>query len=443
MVNSMDTQKDTVRIVFLGGVGEVTRNMFVYEYWHEGQIADIVIVDCGIGFSEEGDEVMMPDIEYLLDKQDKIRGVVLTHGHEDHTSGLSKLLTQIPNLQLYGTRLTVALTEVKLLQNDIHPKVTAVGSRGVVKLGAFQVGFVHVTHSIPDAANIILKTPVGTFYHAADYKFDWSPVDRRQTDVGAIALAGEKGILCLLSDCVRSERKGYTLSEETIEESIENQIRHTDGAVFFTTVSSNISRIQQAVNVAHEFGRKVVFMGRSMRQNVEVSQKLGYLRLPSDIVVQSKSIRRIPPRKLFFIVAGSQAQEDSALSRLANNEHKDVRIHPHDTIIFSADPIPGYEQQVHKLVNKLTKLGAHVVYSDINDELHVSGHGAQNDLMLMMGLTHPRFIIPIGGEARQVRQYFLLAEKMGYREHQLFAPEEKDAVEFTSDKRATLVKKAA
>ena len=443
MVNSMDTQKDTVRIVFLGGVGEVTRNMFVYEYWHEGQIADIVIVDCGIGFSEEGDEVMMPDIEYLLDKQDKIRGVVLTHGHEDHTSGLSKLLTQIPNLQLYGTRLTVALTEVKLLQNDIHPKVTAVGSRGVVKLGAFQVGFVHVTHSIPDAANIILKTPVGTFYHAADYKFDWSPVDRRQTDVGAIALAGEKGILCLLSDCVRSERKGYTLSEETIEESIENQIRHTDGAVFFTTVSSNISRIQQAVNVTHEFGRKVVFMGRSMRQNVEVSQKLGYLRLPSDIVVQSKSIRRIPPRKLFFIVAGSQAQEDSALSRLANNEHKDVRIHPHDTIIFSADPIPGYEQQVHKLVNKLTKLGAHVVYSDINDELHVSGHGAQNDLMLMMGLTHPRFIIPIGGEARQVRQYFLLAEKMGYRENQLFAPEEKDAVEFTSDKRATLVKKAA
>lgn len=438
-----NNNQNKVRIVFLGGVGEVTRNMFVYEYWKSGAIADIVIVDCGIGFSESGDEVLMPDVDYLLDKQDKIRGVVLTHGHEDHTSGLSKLLKHIPDVPIYGTRLTVALAQAKLEQFNMKGNFNVVESRQAITFGSFQVGFVHVTHSIPDAGNIILKTPIGTFYHAADFKFDWSPVDARQTDVGAIALAGEKGILCLLSDCVRSERKGYTLSEDMIEDSLESQVRRARGTVFFTTVSSNISRIQQAINVAAEFNRKVVFLGRSMRQNVEVTQKLGYLKLPSNIVMQGKSVRKMPPNKLFFIVAGSQAQEASALSRLANNESKDARIKPHDSVIFSADPIPGYEQQVHKLVNKLTKLGADVIYSDINDELHVSGHGAQYDLMLMMGLTRPKYIIPIGGEARQVRQYGVLAEKMGYSEDRVFAPDEKDALEFTSDGGARRVRDVA
>lgn len=432
-----------VRIVFLGGVGEVTRNMFVYEYWKEGSLIDIVIVDCGIGFTETGDEVMMPDTQYLLDKRDKIRGVFLTHGHEDHTSGLSHLLKDIPDVLIYGTRLTVALAEAKLAQNNISATFREIQSRQALTVGNFQIGYVHVTHSIPDAANIVLKTPVGTFYHAADYKFDWSPVDGKPTDVGAIALAGEQGILCLLSDCVRSERKGYTLSEYMIEDSLESQVRRARGTVFFTTVSSNISRIQQAINVASEFRRKVIFLGRSMRQNVEVSQKLGYLRIPGNIVMQSKSVRKMPRNKLFFIVAGSQAQEASALSRLADGASKDAHIEAHDSVIFSADPIPGYEQQVHKLVNRLTKLGADVVYSDINDELHVSGHGAQYDLMLMMGLTRPKYIIPIGGEARQVRQYSLLAEQMGYSDNQVFAPEEKDAMEFTADGRARLIRDVA
>src|SRR3989344_1088285 len=361
---------EKVRIVFLGGVGEVTKNMFVYEYWRDGKIADSIIVDCGIGFSDEGDEIIMPDVTYLLNKQETLRAVVLTHGHEDHTSGLSTLLSQI-RVPVYGTRLTVALA------------------------------------------------------------------------VGKLAMAGESGVLCLLSDCVRAERDGYTLSEETIEDHLELQVRKAHGKVIFTTMSSNISRIQQAVNVASAFNRKIMFLGRSMRQNVEAAQHLGYLHFPKKSIVHSKSVKKIPSNKLFIIAAGSQAQEDSALSRIADNAHKDISLAPHDMVIFSADPIPGYERQVHKLVNKMTKLGADVVYSDINDELHVSGHGASQDLMLMMGLTRPKYIVPIGGESRQVRQYFLLAEKMGYSDDTLFAPEEKDAIEFTRDGKARIVKEVA
>ncbi|MBI4136634.1 ribonuclease J [Candidatus Roizmanbacteria bacterium] len=433
---------EKVRIVFLGGVGEVTKNMFVYEYWRDGQIVDSIIVDCGIGFSEEGDEVLMPDVTYLLDKQATLRAAVLTHGHEDHTSGLSKLLSQI-QVPVYGTRLTVALAEGKLADHGIQAELHPVKHTQTLTFGAFQVGFVHVTHSIPDATNIIVKTPLGVIYHGSDFKFDWSPVDGWQTEVGKIALAGESGVMCLLSDCVRAERDGYTLSEEAIEDHLELQVRKAQGKVLFTTMSSNISRIQQAVNVANTFGRKVLFLGRSMRQNVEAAQHLGYLRIPKKTVIHTKSVKKMPPNKLFIIAAGSQAQEDSALFRIADNAHKDISLAPHDMVIFSADPIPGYERQVHQLVNKLTKLGADVVYSDINDELHVSGHGASQDLMLMMGLTRPKFIVPIGGESRQVRQYFLLAEKMGYTDDKLFAPEEKDAIEFTRDGRARVVKEVA
>jgi ribonuclease J len=430
---------EKVRIVFLGGVGQVTKNMFVYEYWKDGKIIDSIVVDCGIGFSETGDEIIMPDVSYLLDKQDSLRGVVLTHGHEDHTSGLSTLLSKIP-VPVYGKRLTIGLAEGKLIENGIQAKLHRVQHNQILSFGAFQVGFVHVTHSIPDAVNLIIKTPVGVIFHAADFKFDWSPVDGWPTEVGKIALAGESGILCLLSDCVRSEREGYTLSEENIQDQLDIQVKKAKGKIVFTTMSSSISRIQQAVNVAAQYNRKVMFVGRSMRQNTEVAQKLGYLRFPKKTIIQTKSVKKIPSNQLFVIAAGSQAQEDSSLSRIADNNHREVSLSPHDMVIFSADPIPGYEKQVHNLINKLTKIGVDVVYSDINDELHVSGHGASHDLMLMMGLTRPKYIIPIGGEPRQVQQYSVLAEKMGYADDKIFRPEEKDAIEFTPDGKATIVK---
>jgi len=437
----MDTH-NKVRIVFLGGVGEVTKNMFVYEYWKEGSLIDIVIVDCGIGFSETGEDTTVPDVRYLLDKKEKIRGIVLTHGHEDHTSGLYHLFESVA-APVYGTRLTVALAREKLVENGRDGDFRVVKNNTTLTLGNFLIEFAHVTHSIPDASNVSIRTPVGMIYHASDFKFDWSPVDGWQTDVGKIARWGEKGILCLLSDCVRSERRGYTLSEETIKESIEQVVRHAPGAVFFTTQSSNISRIQQAVDVASSYGRKIILLGRSMRGNTEVAQRLHYLKIPRKVIIEPRIAKKIKPSKLFYIVAGSQAQEDSALSRIAEKTHKEARLLKNDTVIFSSDPIPGYEDQVHNLINKLTMFGVRVVYSDIYDDLHVSGHGSQNDLMLMIGLTRPKFIIPIGGEPRHVRQYALLAGKMGYRENQILMPQEMDAVEFSASGEVSLISQVA
>lgn len=429
--------KDKVRIVFLGGVGFVTKNMFVYEYWKNDELTDIVIIDCGIGFSEDGQETIVPDVTYLKDKQKYLRGIILTHGHEDHTSALHHLLEHV-SAPIYGTRLTLGLAKNKLNEHGKEGDFRIVKISTALTLGNFTIEFAHVTHSIPDATNILVKTPVGTLYHASDFKFDWSPVDGWQSEVGKIARWGEKGIMCLLSDCVRSERAGYTLSELTIREGIDRQVRKAKGAVFFTTQSSNISRIQQAIEVASDYGRKIVLLGRSMRANTEVAERLGYLKIPKKMVVDRRLAKKMPPSKVMYIIAGSQAQEDSALYRLTEGTNKDVVIQPGDTIVFSADPIPGYEDQVHRLIDKLTLLGANVAYSDIDDDLHVSGHGSQHDLMLMMGLTRPKYIIPMGGEPRHVRQYARLAYKMGYKENQILKPFEKDAVEFTSETVAIL-----
>lgn len=420
-----------VRIVFLGGVGEVTKNMFVYEYLENGEIVDILIVDCGVGFSEDGKELLLPDPSYLLNKKDKIRGIVLTHGHEDHTSALFKVLPQIGNVPVYGTRLTLALAQTRLEEHQMKADFRTINTKQALNLGNFKVNLIHVTHSIPDAANIVIKTSVGNFYHGSDFKFDWMPLDGWQTEVGKIAKAGDEGVFCLLSDCVRSEREGYTLSEAFIGEELEKQLRKARGRFIFTTQSSNISRIQQAINVALHFRRKIVFLGRSIKNNVEVTQKLGYLHFPRNVVIRKKDVHKHPDRKLFLIVAGSQAQEDSALTRLIDDKN-DVNLKPDDRVVFSADPIPGYERQVHNLIDQMTLKGARVIYSDINDALHVSGHGSQNDLMLMIGLTRPKLLLPIGGSPRHVKQYSLIAQKMGYKENQILIPQENDAVEFDS-----------
>lgn len=422
-------RKQTVRIVFLGGISQVTKNMFVYELRENGKIKETIIVDCGVGFPEEGDELLTPDISYLEDKKEKIRGIILTHAHEDHRGALFKVLPQI-NVPVYGTRLTLALAKIKLDEYQILANLQKIKTSTLLRLGSFQIEFVHVTHSVPDSTNLIIKTPIGTFYHASDFKFDWTPVDNWQTEVGKIARAGERGILCLLSDCVRSERAGYTLSERMIEEELEQELRKAKSKFIFTSQSSDISRIQQAANTALHYHRKIVFLGRSMKQNVEVAKELGYLKIPKKEIILEKVLKKYPTNKLFLIAAGSQGQEDSALSRLANNKNRLVKIKSDDVVVFSSDPIPGYEKQVHDLIDRLTLLGAQVVYSEINDELHVSGHGAQNDLMLMIALTKPRYLIPIGGAPRHVRQYSLLAQKVGYDKRAILTPQEGEAVEF-------------
>jgi ribonuclease J len=428
-----------LRIVFLGGVGEVTKNMFVYELWDNGRLRDSIIVDCGIGFSEDGRETLLPDVSYIENIKKTIRAVLLTHGHEDHTSGLFHLFSTIKP-PVFGTKLTTALAETKLSEFSMSGNFQSIKTGRRIQIGLFTVQFIHVTHSIPDATNILIKTPAGSVLHAADFKFDWTPVDGWQTDVGSIAAAGNEGILCLLSDCVRSERTGYTLSEATIEDELETVIRKSQGKVIFTTMSSNISRIQQAVSVAARYDRTIAFMGRSMKKAVEVSSRFGYLNLRRNKIVDISKIHKISPNKVFLIVAGSQAQDDSALSKIVYGNSRFVALKHNDIIVFSQDPIPGYEKQVHNLINSISERGVQVVYSDINDELHVSGHGAAYDLMLMIGLSKPDYLIPIGGEARHVRQYFQIAGKMGYKENQCFAPSEGYAVEFSSGTKPIVLK---
>ncbi len=448
MIFSRPTQSpsktDLVRIIPLGGSGNVTKNMFVYEYRRDkNTISDIIIVDCGIGFPDEamyGVDLVIPDITYLRDKKDKIRAIILTHGHEDHIGALPYILPEL-KVPIFGSLLTTALADVKLKDFGLQAQINTVKLSDVLRFGPFSIEFVRVTHSIPDATNLIIKTPVGIFYHGSDFKFDWTPIDKQQTDVGKIAKASSEGILCLLSDCVRVESPGYTLSEQTIEDTLEKEIRNCSGKFIFTTQSSNISRIQQAVNVAIRNNRKIAFLGRSILQNVEVTRKLKYLDFPDIYVIPEKDIKRYHGRELALIVTGSQAQPNSALSRIAEGEHKFATISEGDVVVFSADPIPGYENAVHNLIDILTVRGARVAYSEIIDELHVSGHGAANDLALMIGLTQPKYIIPIGGSFRQMKHYSELAQGMGYQKHQVIIPPEGRVIEFNSGQTSQLTEK--
>lgn len=414
-----------LRLIPLGGVGDVTKNLYVYEFLTESQSGrrDILIVDCGIGFPDidmYGVDLVIPDISYLRDKKPFIRGLLLTHGHEDHIGALPYLLPELGNIPIYASQLTTALAESKLEEFGIQRQFTILRDNDSITLGPFRLRPIHVTHSIPDANNYLIDTPVGTIYHGSDFKFDWTPVDGRMTEVGKIARAGDDGILCLLSDCVRSEKAGYTLSEQAIEETFEREIQRSNGKFIVTTQSSNISRLQQAINVSLRHNRRIAIFGRSLEKSIEVTRRLKLLTLPQNLLISEKEVSRNPGKALTLLVAGSQGQVDSALSRIAREDHKFVKVSEGDTVVFSSDPIPGNENAVYTLIDELTRLGARVVYSDILEELHVSGHGSEHDLRLMIGLTRPKYIVPIGGTYRHMRHYATLAAGMGYREEQIF-----------------------
>src|SRR3989338_9091174 len=427
----------SLRIIPLGGFGNVTKNMYAYEYRSQRNvISDIIVVDCGIGFPDEamfGVDLVIPDISYLKDKLDKLRAIVLTHGHEDHIGALPYLLPEL-KVPVYGTTLTSALVKVKLEDFGLQNQVNSVKFTDTLRFGPFTVEFVNVTHSIPDASNLIIRTPIGIFYHGSDYKFDLTPIYGKRTDVGKIARVAREGITCVLSDCVRIESPGVTLSEQVIEDTLEKEIRKTKGKFIFTTQSSNVSRIQQSITLAIRNNRKICFLGRSILKNVEVTRKLKYLDFPDMYVISEKDIKRHHAGELALIVTGSQAQPNSALSRIAEGNHKSVSISDGDVVVFSADPIPGYENAVHNLIDTLTENGARVAYSDIIDELHVSGHGSQNDIALMLGLTEGKNVLPIGGTIRQMKRFEELAERMGYAKRNIIFPKSNDIIEFFPDK---------
>lgn len=416
-----------LKLIPLGGVGNVTKNMYVYE-----TDKDILIVDCGVGFPDEampGVDLVIPDITYLEDKINKIKGIVLTHGHDDHIAALPYILPKL-KCPVYTRKLTAGLAQTRLKEFNLNFPITTIDENQPIRLGNFTIEFVHVTHSIPDASNLIIDTPAGIFYHGSDFKFDWTPVDGKFSDVQKIARAGSKGILCLLSDCLRSEKPGYTLSERMIEDTLEKEIRECSGKFIVTTQSSNISRLQQAINVAIRHNRQICFVGRSLDQNVEVAAKLGYLNFPEKFIVQVDKVSKIPPQNLCLIVAGSQGQPGSALARIANREHKHIKITPGDVVVFSSDPIPGNEEEVYSLIDTLTEVGAKVSYSDILDSLHVSGHAASSELMLLIGLAKAKYVMPIGGTIRHMKQYSLLAQKMGYGEKNILTISNGDVVIF-------------
>jgi ribonuclease J len=420
-----------LRFTPLGGNGQVTKNMFVYEYGN-----DIVLVDCGMGFPSEmlyGVDMVIPDVSYLNDKRDRIRAFLITHGHEDHIGALPYILDKI-TVPIYATKLTVGLIKAKLKEaGKIHlANFVQVEPRKKYQVGSFSVEPIAVSHSIPDSVAYALTTPVGTTIHTGDYKFDLTPLDGKTTDVDKLAEYGQKGVLALMSDCLRSEKPGSTLSEIKIGERFDETMRESKGRVLITTFASNVSRVQQAIDASIKNSRKVLVLGRSMEQNLVVAGELGYLKFPSDILIKPDRINKIPDVNLTIIIAGSQGQPGSALSRVAAGEHKWVQVKEGDMIVFSADPIPGNQDAVYEMIDNLSRLGADIKYSDITSDFHVSGHGAQNELLLMLSLVKPKYVVPISAMFRQMKQYAVLAVNSGTRPENIFILDEGERLEFTA-----------
>lgn len=424
----------------LGGVTDVTKNMYIYELYNGDKLQDILIVDCGIGFPTEkelGVDFVIPDISYLADKKDKIRALVLSHGHEDHITALPYHFNALGKPEVYTSKLTKALVENKFKELGQKIKVNEINYRKNYQFGGFGVEFIRMTHSIPDTTHLLIKTAAGTIYHGSDYKFDLTPPYGPTPDFYAITKAGEGGVDLLVSDCLGVEREGLTLSEKVVGATFEDEIKKTKGSFIMTTFSSNISRIRQCAEAAIKYNRKICFLGRSMKQNTKLSKEIGYLRIPHNLLVDEKDLPRIPPQRRCLIVAGSQGQYDSALSKLARDQNSNVKIAPGDKITFSSDPIPGNEVEVYGLIEELILKGADVIYPQISDQLHASGHANQEDMKFLIRFTKPKFFIPIGGTIRHQRQYQRLVVDLDYEEKQVFTLGEGDTVWLRQDK-ATL-----
>src|SRR3989338_7589972 len=375
-----------------------------------------------------GVDLLIPDISYLQEKKDKIRGLILTHGHEDHIGGLPYIIPQLPKFPLFASRLTAALAQDKLKELSLNTKVKVLNPEGSLKLGSFIIEPVRVSHSIPDTYHYFITSPAGTVYHGSDFKFDFTPVDGLQPQIDRISRLADKGVTLLLSDCLRSESEGYTPSEITLNETFEREISKATGRFIVTTMSSNISRWQQAIDASFKHGRKVALIGRSVDKNIEVSNRVGFLKIPKETLIRQDEIRHFPDASLTLFVAGSLAQSGSSLERIALGEHRFIKIHQGDRVLFSSDYIPGTENAIHQLIDVLTKAGATVSYAEISDNLHVSGHGASGDQKLLVALTRPRYMLPTGGNYRMMKQYSLIMQPMGYSQDKILVPDVGDVI---------------
>lgn len=409
---------DAVRFISLGGIGDIGKNMSLI-----AQRDSMIAIDCGLMFPDEehpGVDVILPDMTYVLDHADRMAGVVLTHGHEDHIGATPYLLEQLP-LKVYGSRLTLGLLETKL--GEFNPvegyELIEIEPGEEVQIGDFKVELVRVNHSIPDGLGVIVQTVAGTIFHSGDYKFDQTPIRSEGPDFQRLARLGAEGCLCLISDCTNVERPGYCPSEKVVGEALRSVLRDAPGRVVVTTFASNIGRLQQVIDQSLAVGRVVAITGRSMERIFATAQRLGYLHVPPEACVHITDIDSLPPEQVTIITTGSQGEPLSALSRMARGSHRHVRITEGDTVIMSASPIPGNESLIWRTINRLFAQGARVVYG-ADQGVHVSGHGYREELKLMLSLTRPRFVIPCHGDQRHLVLYKDLAVEMGWLPEQVF-----------------------
>jgi len=419
--------RQRLRIIPLGGLGEIGRNMMALEYAN-----DVIVIDAGLMFPREemlGVDLLIPDISYLLQKQEKLRGIIITHGHEDHIGALPYILPRL-DVPVYATRLTGRLISLELKHRGMKSKtklnVVHAGSR--LTLGSFTIEFFPVCHSIPDSVGLVIHTPAGIVVHSGDFKIDYTPVIGGPTDLNRLAKLGTEPVLLLLSDSTYAELPGYTPSERVVSDTLDHIVARASGRVIITTFSSLVSRIQQVIDVAVKHDRSVFVTGRSMEEIVDVAVEAGYLTIPPNVVCRFEELKRLPHNQVIVLTTGSQGEPTSALVRMANRDHRQIQIVPGDTVVMSATPIPGNESLVNKTIDSLFRQGADVIYSKVS-QVHVHGHGSQEELKLLFDLVKPKFFVPVHGEYRHLRVHAKLAESLGMPKDNIFVLEDGDILE--------------
>ncbi|WP_195575213.1 ribonuclease J [Paenibacillus sp. 1001270B_150601_E10] len=414
-------------IAALGGVNEIGKNMYIVQYDD-----DIVVIDCGSKFPDEsllGIDLIIPDVSYLLANQDKVRALVVTHGHEDHIGGIPYLLKQI-QMPIYASRLTLGLIEIKLREHGLlrETKMTRIDADSTVELGTITCTFFNTNHSIPDCLGVVMDTPEGRIVHTGDFKFDLTPVNKQYPDLHRMSDIGKKGVRVLLSESTNAERPGFTPSEQLVGVHIEEAFNQAKQRVFISTFASNVNRLQQIVDAAIQTNRKICLLGRSMVNVVQVATELGYLTVPDGMIMDSNEAAKLSPERVAVLCTGSQGEPMAALARLSNGSHRQMKIDAGDTVIIAASPIPGNERDVSRIIDNLYALGATIIYGPQND-LHVSGHGSQEELKLMLTLMKPKYFIPVHGEFRMLHQHRMLAEAVGVSRENIFILNNGDIVE--------------
>ncbi|MBQ9679285.1 MAG: ribonuclease J [Ruminococcus sp.] len=427
-----ETPKPPVRVAFLGGLNEIGKNLTVFECQN-----DIVIVDCGMAFPDGdmlGVDLVIPDYSYLEQNRDKIRGVVITHGHEDHIGGIPYLLAKV-NVPIYGTPLTIGLIENKLKEHSLSAPPTLIkknaGDR--IRLGCFEAELIHVNHSIPDAVAVALHTPAGILIHTGDFKIDYTPIEGKMTDLNRFAALGDEGVLALFAESTNAERPGYTPTEQKVTDSFDKLFSTARRKrIIIATFASNISRIQQIINCAVKYGRKVAFSGRSMINYMNVARELGYVKVPDNLIIDIDQLKDYPPEKIVLATTGSQGEPMSALSRMAYSDHRKVSVGAGDFIIISANPIPGNERTVGNVVDELLKRGCEVVYESMY-EVHVSGHACQEELKLLHSLVKPKYCVPVHGEQKMLQKHRSLAMSLGTPAENIYIGDVGKRIEISAD----------